>query len=115
MDVNSTTAKKIQELQVLEQNLQSLFAQKQSVQVELNEVKNALDELKKSGEEVYKIISGLMIKSSRESLIKEMEEKNKLFELRISSIEKQENIIDKRASEFRQEITSSLDKSNKKE
>ena len=104
MDIDEQTGKKIQELQILEQNIQGLLMQKQSFQIELSEALNALSDLKKSGDEVYKIVGGLMVRSEKSSLIAELEEKKKIFELRISSIEKQEKIFDEKAGRFKKEI-----------
>ena len=64
-DVDKETEKNIQELQILEQNLQSIMMQKQAFQLELSEVENALEELKKSGDEVYKIVGQVMIKAKK--------------------------------------------------
>ncbi|MAG28244.1 prefoldin subunit beta [Candidatus Pacearchaeota archaeon] len=94
----------IQELQMLEQNIQPLLAQKQAIQVELNEVLNALEELKTAKDDVYKIISGAMIKSSPDNLKKELEEKKKLLDLRVSSIEKQQTLIESKAEELRKSL-----------
>ena len=86
----------IQELQMLEQTMQNLLFQKQSFQIELAEIQEALAELKKSGEEIYKIIGQLMLKTDKSKTLVELEEKNKLLELRIKTLENQErNILDK--------------------
>ena len=114
MDIDSQTTKKIQEFQALEQNLQNFLAHKQSIQLELNEITNALNELKISDDEVYKIISGIMLKSKKENLKKDLEEKKKLLELRISSIEKQEALLEQHTSKLREEINDSLSKKEKK-
>jgi len=112
--MDTETSKKVQELQILEQNIQNFLMQKQVIQVELNEIINALEELKKSKDEAYKIISGIMIKSSPADLTKDLEEKKKLLDLRISSIEKQESILDKRSSDLKKEITDEMSKEEKK-
>ena len=113
MNIDEQTSKRIQELQILEQNLQNLMMQKQTFQIELNEVANALSDLKKSDEEVYKIVGGLMMRSNKSSLISDLEEKNKILELRMSSIEKQEKILDERAEKFKKELSDSILKINK--
>ena len=105
MKIDEQTGKKIQELQILEQNLQNLSMQKQTFQIELAEVMNALSDLKKSGEEVYKIVGGLMVRSSKANLTSDLEEKKKIFEIRIFSIEKQEKILDEKSEKLKKEIT----------
>ena len=95
--------KKIEEMQILEHNLQNLLAQKQSVQIELNEIINAIEELKKSDDEVYRIISGMMLKSDRKKLEKEILERKKLAEMKIEAIEKQERLMENKSEELRKE------------
>lgn len=104
------TNRKIEELQILENQLQGFLAQKQAIQVELNEIDNALAELNKTNEEVYKMTSGFLIKSDSKDVIKELEEKRKLFKLRVESMEKQEKLIDKDVNKLRDEINSMVAK-----
>ncbi len=102
------TQEKIQELNIIGQNLQSLLLQKQAFQVELNETSSAIEEIKKVKEdEIYKITGQIMIKANKEDILKELEEKKKLLELRISSIEKQEKLLEKKSEEIREEIQKS--------
>ena len=87
---------KIQELQILEQTMQNILLQKQSFQIELAETQGALEELEKTEDEVYKIIGQLLLKTEKAKTISELEEKKKMFELRIKTLENQEkNIVDK--------------------
>ena len=108
MDISPEINRKIQDLQVYEQNLQSLLMQRQAVQVEFNEIHNALSELQKSGEEVYKMLGGIMIRSDKKVLIKDLEEKKKVAEIRIQSLEKQEKSIEEKAESLRSEVQKSL-------
>lgn len=107
--MNSNFDKKIQELNFLEQNFQSLLMQKQAFQMELSETESAIEEIESSGEEIYKIIGQIMIKSDRKKIKDELENKKRLFNLRIKSIEKQENNLTKKIESLRQEI---LEKEN---
>lgn len=110
MSSEEEIGKKMQELQTLEQNLQGLLYQKQAIQFELNETGNAISEIEKSDGEVYKILGGIMLKSNKESLAKELKEKKKLFDIRVSSIEKQEALIEKKIGVLRDEINSEIGK-----
>ena len=105
--------KKIEEMQILEHNLQNLLAQKQSVQIELNEIINAIEELKKSDDEVYRIISGMMLKSDRKKLEKEILERKKLAEMKIEAIEKQERLMENKSEELRKETDKAVLKGKK--
>ena len=83
-------------MQILEQTMQNVLIQKQSFQIELAETQGALEELEKTEDEVYKIIGQLMLKTEKAKTVIELEEKKKMFELRIKTLENQEkNIVDK--------------------
>lgn len=97
--------KKIQEMQILEQKLQNSFLQKQAFQMESAETNAALSELEKSGDEVFKIIGQLMIKSEKSKIKEELVEKQKILELRIKSFERQEKILTEQMENLRNELT----------
>jgi len=95
---------KIQELQMLEQGLQNTLMQKQAFQMELSEAQAALKELKNSGDEVFKIIGQLMIKSEKSKISEDLENKEKILKLRISTLEKQEISLTEKFEALRKEI-----------
>ncbi|MFH1585397.1 MAG: prefoldin subunit beta [archaeon] len=99
---------KIQEMQFLEQNLQNLMMQKQAFQMELTETESALREIESSGDEVFKIIGQLMIKTEKAKLKEELENKKKILDLRVKSIEKQESSLGEKLEEYREEIMRSV-------
>ena len=101
---------KIQEMQILEQRLQNSILQKQAFQMELAETNSALKEMEKSGEEVYKIIGQLMIKTEKSKIHEELSDKQKILELRIKSFDKQENSMTEQLEKIRDELTKSLGK-----
>jgi len=92
---------KMQEIQILEQNLQALLMQKQAFQMELNETDSALQELKKSDDDSYKLTGQILIKKDKKDLEKELREKKDIIELRLKSIEKQENQINEKTEEIK--------------
>jgi len=95
---------KMQELQILEQNLQNLLLQKQAFQMELRETRSAVKELEKSGDEVFKIIGQLMIKTEKKDIKEELENKEKMINLRIESLEKQEKIFSEKLEKTQKEV-----------
>lgn len=99
---------KIQELQAFERNAQNYAVEKQNYQIELNGINNALDELKVVKDEVYKIVGGLMVKSEKNTLVNELEEKRKMLDLKVKNIEKQEKIIDDKVEKLKKEVNQSL-------
>lgn len=98
---------KIQEMQIIEQRLRNTLLQKQSFQMELSETTSASEELEKSGDEVFKIIGQLMIKTNKENVQEELFNKKKILELKIKSFEKQEEILSTQLDKLQKEITSS--------
>ena len=108
MNMEEETTRQIQELQIIEQNLQSFLMEKQSLQIELNEVTNALQEISKADDEVYKVVGNIMVKTEKKSLDLELKEKKKILELRISSVEKQESLVGGKAVSLREELTKKM-------
>ena|SRR3989344_4073161 len=96
--------KKIQEIQILEQNLQNLLLQKQAFQMEISETIAAKREIEMAGEDVFKIIGQLMIKSDKSRIKDELSNKEKLLDLRIKSFEKQEISLIEKIDSLRKEI-----------
>jgi len=113
MEFDKETSEKIEELQTLEGSMQSLLMQKQNSQIELNEVNNALDEVNKAKDDVFKILNGVMIKCSKDKIMSELEEKKNILSLRLSSVEKQEKIVDDKADKLRGIINQEILKQQK--
>ncbi len=101
---------KIEEMQILEQNLQSLLYQKQAFQMELSETQASMKEIEESKDDVFKIVGQLMIKSDKKKVLDDLSSKEKLLELRIKSIEKQENSISERLEELKEEVLGKQEK-----
>ena len=102
--------KKIQELQMLEQNLQNILMQKQAFQLELSETNSAIKEVEKSDSGVYKIIGQLMIKKDIKDIKEELKNKEKLLDIRLTALDKQEESLAKNADKLKEEIMGKLDK-----
>ena len=98
----------IQEMQMLEQRLQNSILQKQAFQMELAETSAAMSELEKSGDEVFKIIGQLMIKSEKSKINEELKDKKKILDLRINSFEKQEHSLNEQLEKLREKFTDSM-------
>ena len=104
MKITKDTEEKITQLQILEQNLQSLILQKQTFQNQTLEIDSALKEMESSKKEVYKIVGNIMIASEKEALKNELNSKKEISELRLKNIEKQEKIIKEKAETIQKEI-----------
>ncbi len=96
--------KKLQELQLIEQNLSQLLMQKQSFQSRLMENENALKEISSNKKQSYKILGNIMVAMNNEDLKNELDSEKEILDLRVKSIEKQENKLKERAQDLQKEI-----------
>ena len=94
---------KIGQLQLLEQNLQNFLVQKQGFQGQLSEIDSALEELK-GAKNAYKIVGNIMVASEKEELEKDLKQKKEELELRIKTLEKQEQTIKDKATKLQSEV-----------
>ena len=106
--IDKETERSIQELQSLEQAIKNLLLQKQAFQIELSETSNALEELKKPKDDAFKIVGQIMIKTDKAELEKELEDKKKLLNLRLNSIQKQEDLMSEKIERLKEEIRKKL-------
>ncbi len=100
---------KIQELQMIEQNLQNFLAQKQAFQAQLMEIEAALKEISTS-EKAYKIIGNIMVLAGKKELEDELSSKKEITELRLKTIERQESKLRDNASELQKEVLEEMNK-----
>jgi len=98
---------KINQLQLLQQNVQSIVAQKQQIQNQIIEFDSALGELSKT-EKSYKIIGNIMISVSKEDLLKEVKEKKEVAEVRLKNFTKQEERLKGEVEKVQKEVVSEL-------
>ena len=100
---------KIAQLQMFEQNIQGFLMQKQSLQAQLIELESALKELD-STDTPYRIIGNIMVKTKKEDLKKDLGQKKEMVELKIKSLEKQEDRIKERAKKTQSEVLEGMKK-----
>ncbi len=108
-EVSKETEQKINQLQMYEQSMQSLLMQKQQFQSKLVEIDSALAELDKA-KDAYKIVANIMVSSDKDELKKELSSKKESSELRIKTIEKQEQRIKEKAEKLQSEVMKSMEK-----
>ena len=106
------SSEKINQLQLLQQNLQNLASQKQQFQSQLMELGSALTELN-STEKSYRIVGKIMIAVPREKLEQELKEKKEMLDLRIKNFDQQEEKIQKVIDDLQKDIFSELKKEKK--
>jgi prefoldin beta subunit len=101
---------KIQQLQLIEQNMQTLLMQKQKFQSQLLEIDNASKEVEETEKEVYKIVGTIMVESEKPKLTEELKSQKEVIELRIKNIEKQEGLIKEKESQLQSDIMKDIKK-----
>lgn len=109
MQVSNDTKEKINQLQLMEQSLQNFLLQRQTHQAQLNEVNSALEELEKA-EVSYKIIGNVMVKMDKKALMEQLQEKKETVNLRITSIEKQEEKVRAKIEEMQADVMKEMKK-----
>ncbi len=106
----------LMKLQQSQQNLQSIMTQKQHVEIEKAETEKALEELRKvaDGESVFKQAGTVLIKSKKQELIDELEERIELTKTRATVLEKQETRLKESLKEQESKITEMMKNSSQK-
>lgn len=105
--MDKDTQEKINKLQMMEQNLSHLLVQRQQFSTQLVEAESALKELETT-EPVYKTVGNIMVKSNPVTLKEELSRKKQLLELRINSLEKQENQMRERSQHIKEEVMKNI-------
>lgn len=97
-------------LQQLQQSLQSIMGQKRHLEMDQLETERALEILNKAGDDdvVFKNAGSILIKSTKISLIAELEEKKELANTRITVLSKQETRVKENLKEAETKIKEML-------
>jgi prefoldin beta subunit len=101
MELDKTT-----QLQLLHQQLQQISFKKQQTYHELTELESALKEITPS-EKVYKIVGKVMFLTTKEQLVKDLEEKKEDSKIRLESINSQEKSLQEMINKLQEEVLKS--------
>jgi prefoldin beta subunit len=98
------------QLQQVQQQAQALVAQKNQVEIMLKETEMALEELGKLNPDaiVYKSVGELLIKTERDETIESLKEKKDTLDLRLQTLTRQEERIQKRFTQLQEQLKQSL-------
>ena len=104
----------LQKMQQAQQSLQSILLQKQQLDMEQIDSDKALEELKKASddESVYKHAGSILIKSTKNDLIAELEERNELSKTRSTVLTKQEARVKESIKEQESKINEMITKTS---
>jgi len=102
--------KKIEQFEALRQTYYAILIQKQKLKQQYDEIENALNELSKIENEktIYKLVGNVMIQRDKESLINELKEKKEILEIRLQSLEKQEEKLKDKLEKLQAELENLL-------
>lgn len=104
------------DLQTFQQQMQTVLIQKESLNLQSIEIEKALEELKKATtEDVYKAVGPILIKSTKKDLEEELGEKKETLELRLKSLQKQEDRLKERLKESQEKFEEFLKAQEKPE
>ena len=97
-------------LQQLQQNLQSIMMQKQHLESEHLETERALELLQKAVDDdvVYKTAGSILVKSTKNALVLELQEKKELANTRLTVLTKQEARVKENLKEAETKIREML-------
>lgn len=101
----------IARLQQLRSQLQMIVQQRQQVEIRLKELEHAIEEVEKlEGKgEIYRSIGSLLIKvENKDKLLEELKEDKETYELRKTTLEKQEERIKEKLSELQNRLEDAL-------
>jgi prefoldin beta subunit len=100
----------ISRLQQLQQNLQAIMMQKQQIELEIVETERALEELSKTttSDSIYKAAGPLLIKSDKDTIEKDLNEKKELANTRVMVLGKQELRVKENLKEVENKINQML-------
>ncbi len=104
----------LQKMQQAQQSLQSILLQKQQLDMEQIDSDKALEELKKASddESVYKHAGSILIKSTKNDLIAELEERKELSKTRSTVLTKQEARVKESIKEQESKINEMITKTS---
>lgn len=108
-NLSKETEQKIEQLQMLEQNLRTFTVQRQQFQAQLLEIESALGEIE-SSKEVFKIIGGIMVAAQKDDVKKDLAKKKEVLDIRIKTLEKQEEKIKEKATSTQKDVLKEMGK-----
>ncbi len=98
------------QLQQLKAQIEALGRQKMQVEALLRDTENALEELEKVDENslIYKNVGELLIKASKETVNEDLAEKKETYDLRLKTLERQEERVQKRYQQLQEQLREAL-------
>ncbi len=98
------------QLQQLKFQLEAVGRQKIQVEALLRDIEKALKELDKLDENsvIYRTVGELLIKAGKTEVQKDLSEKKETYDLRLKTLERQEERVQKRYQQLQQQLQEAL-------
>jgi prefoldin beta subunit len=98
-------------LQQMQQQMQTIGAQKAQYEVAIREAKRANEELSDVSEDspVFMSVGTVMMEKKKEDVVRKLNEKIETLELRIKSLEKQEALLSGKFEQLQSQIKQALE------
>ncbi|MBI3413424.1 MAG: prefoldin subunit beta [Candidatus Aenigmarchaeota archaeon] len=111
MEVSEEVRGMIMQFQAYQQQSQMILGHKDATKAQLMEINRTLEELEKAGEsEIYKSVGPILIKTTKESVKKDLAEKKEMLEIRLKSMDTEEKKTKEKIRDLQEKIQSSLNK-----
>ncbi|HDN73552.1 prefoldin subunit beta [Archaeoglobales archaeon ex4484_92] len=100
----------VAQLQQLQQQLQAVITQRSQVEAMLREAERALQELERVGDDtpIYKAVGNVLIKEEKEKVVQDLTEKKETYEIRIKTLQRQEERLRERFAETQRKLQGML-------
>ncbi|MCW3136693.1 MAG: prefoldin subunit beta [Canidatus Methanoxibalbensis ujae] len=98
------------QLQQLRMQLETVSRQKLQVEAVLRDTESALEELEHIDDNavIYRGVGEILVRTSRDKVKEELKEKKETFDLRLKTLERQEERMQKRFQQIQQQIREAL-------
>lgn len=99
----------LMQFQQLQSQYQIIVSQLQSLKIEMTETDVALNEISKTENPVvYKSIGSILVKSEKPDILDDLNKKKESIDIRIKTIEKQEDRVKKKLEEMQKNLQKAL-------
>lgn len=94
----------------MQQQAQAIAAQRLQMELQMKETEHAAEEVAKLGEdaEVYKTVGSILVKSKKIKVEEELKDRKETLDLRIKTLQRQEEKIQSRLKEMQAQIQEEL-------
>jgi prefoldin beta subunit len=111
MKLSPKIQNQLTQFEQVRQQLQAITTQRIQIESQLREIENASEELKSVTKKkaIYKRVGGLFVKVDDPKKLKDqLKEKKETYDIRIKTLERQENQLKERYGELQQEISEAV-------